>query len=152
MQEVTTSYQVTKGDQLQFEFTIQTLWSEEQVKSALDQINTDPRLRVIGHEIVAHDWKDVGVYGEYAVLLDKLIVKVEVLQNPFPVMILIAMIIGVTGLYFLSLSLDKVYLIAKGVIEGIGELPGAAKAGLSMLTLVGGALVGYLALRKYLFK
>jgi hypothetical protein len=145
MKEVTTSYQVKKGDQLQFEYTIQTLWSEDQIKSILDRVNTDPKLSVLDYEIVTHNWQDVGVYGEYGMLLDKLIVKIEVLQNPFPVMILIAMIVATGGLYFLSLTLDKIYLISESI-------PETAKAGFSYMALIGTALVGYFILRKQLFK
>jgi hypothetical protein len=145
MKEVTTSYQVKKGDQLQFEYTIQTLWSEDQIKSILDRVNTDPKLSVLDYEIVTHNWQDVGVYGEYGMLLDKLVVKIEVLQNPFPVMILIAMIVATGGLYFLSLTLDKVYLISESIPETV-------KTGLSMVTILGGVFIGYLALRGQLFK
>lgn len=140
-----TNYQVKKGDQLQFEFTIQTLWSEDQIKSILEQVNTDPKLRIIDYETVAHDWKDVGMYGEYAALLDKLIVRVEVLQNPFPVMVLIAMIIASSGIYFLSLTLDKVYLISESI-------PETAKTGLSMIMVIGAVIAGYIVLRKQLFQ
>jgi len=145
MKEVTTNYQVKKGDQLQFEFTIQTLWSEDQIKSIVERINTDPKLNVIDYEIVSHDWKDVGMYGEYATLLDKLIVRVEVLQNPFPVMVLIAMIVAMGGLYFLSLTLDKVYLLSESI-------PDTVKSGFSTLALIGGAVIGFVALRKHFFK
>lgn len=141
MKEITSNYQVKKGDQIQFEFTIQTLWSEEQIKSVLERINTDPKLRVMEYKTVAHDWRDVGMYGEYATLLDKLIVKVEVLQNPFPVMILIAMMVATAGLYFISLTLDKIYLISESI-------PETAKTGLSFLTLIGGAFAGYLILKR----
>ncbi len=145
MKEITSSYQVKKGDIIQFEFTIQTLWSEEQIKSIIDRVNTDPKLRVMDFKTVTHDWKDVGVYGEYATLLDKFVVKVEVLQNPFPVMVLIAMVVATAGLYFLSLSLDKIYLISESI-------PETAKTGLSFLGLAGSAIVGYFLLRKHLFQ
>lgn len=145
MKEVTTNYQVKKGDQLQFEYTIQTLWSEDQIKSILDRVNTDPKLRVLDYNIVSHDWQTIGVYGEYGTLLDKLIVKIEVLENPFPVMVLIALIVATSGLYFLSLTLDKVYLISESI-------PETAKTGLSMLVMLGGAFVGYLMLKKKFFQ
>jgi len=145
MKEVTTSYQVKKGDRLQFEFTIQTLWSEDQIKSIVERINTDPKLNVIDYEIVSHDWKDMGMYGEYATLLDKLIVRVEVLQNPFPVMVLIAMIVATGGIYFLSLTLDKIYLISESI-------PETAKTGLSIIIVIGAVFAGYIVLRKQLFK
>ena len=144
MKEVTTSYQVKKGDQLQFEYTIQTLWSEDQIKSILDRVNTDPKLTVLDYEIVTHNWQDVGVYGEYGALLDKLIVKIEVLQNPFPVMILIAMIVATGGLYFLSLTLDKVYLISESI-------PETAKTGLSFVMVLGAVFAGYMVLKKKFF-
>ncbi len=141
MKEVTSGYQVKKGDVLQFEYTIQTLWSEEQIKSVLERVNTDPKMKILEYKVVTHDWKDVGMYGEYAMLLDKFIVKVEVLQNPFPVMVLIAMITATAGFYFISLSLDKIYLITESI-------PETAKSGLSYLALIGGAFAGYLILKK----
>lgn len=142
MKEITTSYEVKKGDRIRFEFSIRSFWNEGQIKSALEQVNRDPKLTVIDYQVEEHTWQEIGISSW---ILDKLIVNVEVLQNPFPVMILVAMVISTIGLYFLSVTLNKVYLISESI-------PETAKTGLSMLTLFGGAFVGYFALRKYLFK
>lgn len=138
MKEITSNYEVKKGDRLSFEFSIRSFWNAGQIKSALETVNQDPKLRVLDYRIEEHTWQEIGISSW---IFDKLIVEIEVIQNPFPVMILAALIVSTVGLYFLSVTLDKMYLISESI-------PETAKTGLSMLALIGGAFAGYLILKK----
>lgn len=129
MQEITQGYEVKKGDVLELHYNILSFWTNDQIDSLCEKIEASGKMSVQDYSIEKQSaWMNDPDYGWTP--RDKLILKVEVIENPFPVLILVALIAGTAGLIFLSISLDKIYLIAKETPQALSTV------GLGLFTIL----------------
>ncbi len=118
MQEINQGFSVQKGDVIQFDYKLLSLWGQSQIISIVEKINADGRMQVLSYDVdVKNSWYS-----------DLVSFQVKVLQNPFPVLILVIAIGTIATSLFVYLSLDKIYLISR-------ELPEAATGITSTISL-----------------
>ena len=117
--EVPQSEQARIGDVFDFHYTIRGLGKQGQINGLITELDTDPRWKVI----------------EYDLQDSHLRIRVKVLQNPFPIVLVIAAIGAIgTGL-FVFLSLDKV---EKVIASPAGALTMVGLVGVGALFLLKG--------------
>lgn len=126
-QEITQNFEVQKGDIIEFDYKILSLWEADQIEAILNKVNEDGRMSVVDYEIIKNNWYS-----------DVLKVQVRILQNPFPLMILIFAIASIATSMFIYLSLSKIYLISR-------EVPGAVTGGIGAISLGVIAVIGIIA-------
>lgn len=116
--EVSQAEQARVGDVFDFFYTIRGWGKQGQINSLVNELDRDPRWEV----------------KEFALDNSSLRIRVKILQNPFPLVLVVAAIGAIgTGL-FVFLSLDKV--------EKVVASPAGA------LTMIGAVGVGILVLMK----
>ena len=128
MIEINQSYQVKKGDIIEFDYRIFSLWENSQIQAILEKINNDGKMLVLDYELSSSNFYS-----------DLLKIKVEILQNPFPVLLLVVAIAAIGTSLFIYLSLDKIYLISE-------KAPETVTAGINLLSLAllfGGGLFAF---------
>lgn len=114
--EVSQIENAIKGQIFDFHYTVSGWGKQGQIETLINKLDTDVRWKIINYT-----WND-----------PKLIIRIEIVVNPLPIIIIVAAIGAIgTGL-FCYLSLDK---IEKVVSSPIG---GAATLG---VVLLGGLLV-----------
>lgn len=119
MQEITQNFEVQKGDTIEFDYKILSLWENDQIEAILNRINEDGRMEIAGYEIVPNNWYS-----------DVLKIQIRILQNPFPLVVLVIAIASIATAIFVYLSLDKIYLISREVPEAITGGVGAISLGI----------------------
>jgi len=116
MEEVPQSYGAVVGDVLDFYYTIRGWGKQGQIESLVNDLDRDPRWEV----------------KEYDLDNSKLRIRVKVLINPLPVILIVAAIGAIgTGL-FVFLSLDKVEKVVASPMGAL-SLIGIAGAGILLL-------------------
>ena len=113
--DISQAYKTVKGDVLDLFYTVSGWGKQGQIESLVHELDQDVRWKVI-----EYDWQD-----------PKLRIRVEIVVNPLPVIIIVAAIGAIGAGLFCWLSLDKVEKI---ISDPIG---GAAIAG---IVLLGGLL------------
>jgi hypothetical protein len=76
-------------------------------------------MEIAGYEIVPNNWYS-----------DVLKIQIRILQNPFPLVVLVIAIASIATAIFVYLSLDKIYLISREVPEAITGGVGAISLGI----------------------
>ena len=91
------NYEAVKGERLELHFSILTLPVISNIQKQLitSQLAKDPHIKVLSVDYIAGD----------------LIVNVEILDNPFPLILLIGSVTAILGGWFIWASLSKVYKI-----------------------------------------
>ena len=115
--EVPQSEQARIGDVFDFLYTIRGLGKQGQINGLVTELDTDPRWQVL----------------EYDLQDSHLRIRVKVLQNPFPIILVVAAIGAIgTGL-FVYLSLDKVEKVVSSPAGAMTMLGILGVAGLFLL-------------------
>lgn len=113
--------QASIGDVFDFHYTIKGWGKQGQVESLVRKLDEDRRWKVVEYDFNPET--------------SKLRIRVEIVENPFPLIVVIAAIAAVGGGLFCWLSLDKVEKIVSHPLGG-----------LMMLGVIAG---GIIALRKF---
>ncbi len=100
--EVPQSYEVRKGDLLDFHYAVSGWCKQAKIESLVHKLDEDPRWAVKEFE-----------YDEEK---GKLRIRAEVIENPFPVIIIIAAIGAIGAGLFAWLSLDKIEKITSSPV------------------------------------
>jgi len=115
--EVPQSEQAKIGDVFDFFYTITGFGKQGQINGLVTELDTDPRWQVV----------------EYDLQDSHLRIRVKVLQNPFPIILVVAAIGAIgTGL-FVYLSLDKVEKVVASPAGALTMLGVLGVAGLFLL-------------------
>ncbi len=126
MQEINQGFSVQKGDVIQFDYKLLCLWEQSQIKSIVEKINADGRMQVLSYNVdVKNSWYS-----------DLVSFQVKVLQNPFPVLILVLAIGAIATSLFIYLSLDKVYLLSREVPGATANITSTISLGLIAVIVV----------------
>jgi hypothetical protein len=119
-QEITQGFQVQIGDVIQFDYSLVCLWEQSQIESIVEKINADGRMQVISYNVdVKNSWYS-----------DLVSFQVKVLQNPFPVLILVMAIGAIATSLFVYLSLNKIFLISREVPQAVTGITSTVSLGL----------------------
>lgn len=117
--EISQDYEVKVGDKLEMNFQILSIFTDAQVNYLINKVNEDGKVRVDNYRVENHSF-----------FSDILIIEATVVQNPFPLALILIAITSIAGGLFIYLSLQKVYLIAT-------EAPlAAASVGIGFLAAV----------------
>lgn len=117
--EVSQSEQARIGDVFDFFYTIRGIGKQGQINGLVSELDKDTRWKVL----------------EYDLQDNRLRLRLKVLQNPFPIVLVVAAIGAIgTGL-FVFLSLDKV---EKVVASPAGALTMVGTVGVGVLILLRG--------------
>jgi len=116
--EVPQSYEARIGDVFDFHYTVSGWCKESKIASLCHELDEDKRWAVTEYD-----------YDEKT---GKLRIRVEIVENPFPLILIVAVIGVIGGGLFAWLSLDKVEKITARPIVGLSML-GAVAAGLMVL-------------------
>jgi len=120
MQEITQGFQVQIGDVIQFDYSLICLWEQSQIESIVEKINADGRMQVLSYNVdVKNSWYS-----------DLVSFQVKVLQNPFPVLILVMAIGAIGTSLFVYLSLNKIFLISREVPQAMTGITSTVSLGL----------------------
>jgi len=122
LMEVSESYQARKGDLLDFHYTVSGWCKQGKIESLVYELDQDKRWRVAEFE-----------YDEPK---GKLRIRVEIMQNPLPVIVIIAVIGAIGAGLFAWLSLDKIDKITTSPVGAAIGLGTVAAAVLGMWALV----------------
>jgi len=121
--EVPQSEQARIGDVFDFLYTIRGIGKQGQINGLVSELDKDARWQVV----------------EYDLQDSRLRIRVKVLQNPFPIILVVAAIGAIgTGL-FVFLSLDKV---EKVIASPAGALTMLGIVGVGVLFLIKGVKRG----------
>ncbi|NVM23392.1 MAG: hypothetical protein HWN68_16605 [Desulfobacterales bacterium] len=119
--EVPESYQARIGDRFDFHYSVSGFGKRGQIESLVREADKDPRWKVEQYE-----------YDENT---GKLRLRFKIIQNPLPLIIIVAAIGGIGIGLFAWLSLDKVEKIVSDPIGGLAVL-GTVIGGLMVLRKV----------------
>jgi hypothetical protein len=96
------------------------LWEQSQIESIVEKINADGRMQVLSYNVdVKNSWYS-----------DLVSFQVKVLQNPFPVLILVMAIGAIGTSLFVYLSLNKIFLISREVPQAMTGITSTVSLGL----------------------
>ena len=116
--EIPQSHEVRIGDKLDLHYTVSGWAKRGKIESLVHKVDQDPRWMIREFEYN----EDTG----------KLRLRVEIMQNPFPVVVVIVAVAAVGAGLFAWLSLDKVEMIVSKPFMGLTML-GAVAGGLYFL-------------------
>lgn len=102
MKEIPQSFQLKTGDRIELHYKVLSIFEDAQINYLLSNINEDGRMIVEDYELVNSTWYS-----------DILKIKIRVVSNPFPLVVLILAIGSIATSIFVYLSFDKAYLIAR---------------------------------------
>lgn len=111
MKEISKNFELKKDDRIQLHYKILSVFENTQINYLLSNINEDGRMIVEDYSLENSTWYS-----------DRLIINLRIINNPFPLTILILAIGSIATSIFLYLSFDKAYLIAREapeVVEGV---------------------------------
>lgn len=135
--QIDQSFQVQTGDQIELYFNILSLFEQSQMDSLMEQISSDPRFDLYDYEIINKNWYS-----------DTLLLKVKIIQNPFPLLAIVIAIATVGTSVFLYLTFSKAELISRTLgTEGAGSIASTMKnISIGILLVIG--IGAYLLLRR----
>lgn len=121
--EIPESTEAKVGDIFDLYYSVSGWWTKGKVESLVYRIDQDPRWK-----ITRYDYDEPN---------DKLRLRVEIVANPFPIVVVVAAIgVAAAGL-FAWLSLDKIEKITTSPVGAAMGLGTVAAAVLGMWALVG---------------
>ena len=123
-------YLLKKGDLIEMQFKILSIFENWQIDSIIEKLKEDPRWIITDYELVNSTWYS-----------DRLHVKLKILQNPFPLLLVIVAVSSIAVSAFIYLSFDKAELIME-------ELPETTKFGLGLFIIILIATAGYIFIKK----
>ena len=130
MKLISRDYLLKKGDLIEMQFRILSIFQDWQIDSIIEKLKEDPRWIVIDYELVNSTWYS-----------DRLHVKLKILQNPFPLLLIIVAVSSIAVSTFIYLSFDKAELIME-------ELPETTKFGIGLFIIILIAAAGYIFIKK----
>ena len=130
MKLINQDYLLKKGDLIEMQFRILSIFQNWQIDSIIEKLKEDPRWIVIDYELVNSTWYS-----------DRLHVKLKILQNPFPLLLVIVAVSSIAVSAFIYLSFDKAELIAE-------EIPETTKFGIGLFIIILSVIAGYMFIKK----
>ena len=124
------NYLLKKGDLIEMQFRILSIFQDWQIDSIIEKLKEDPRWIITDYELVNSTWYS-----------DRLHVKLKILQNPFPLLLVIVAVSSIAVSAFIYLSFDKAELIAE-------EIPETTKFGIGLFIIILIAIAGYIFIKK----
>ena len=114
--EVSQAYEAKKGEIFDFHYTVRGWGKQGQIESLVRKLDEDPRWKVIQFE-----------YKNSSLRL-----RVKVIENPLPLVLILVAITAIGGGLFCWLSLDKIEKVVSDPIGGLAIL-GTVVGGLMLL-------------------
>lgn len=116
--EVPESHEAKIGDVFDLHYSVSGWCKRSKIESLVHEVDVDPRWAITQYE-----------YNEET---GKLRIRAKIVQNPFPIMVLIVSVAAVGAGLFAWLSLDKVEKIVADPVIGLSVL-GAVVGGLLLI-------------------
>ena len=130
MKLISRDYLLKKGDLIEMQFRILSIFQDWQIDNIIEKLKEDPRWVVTDYELVNSTWYS-----------DRLHVKLKILQNPFPLLLVIVAVSSIAVSAFIYLSFDKAELIME-------EIPETTKFGIGLFIIILAGIAGYIFIKK----
>jgi len=129
MKEISTNFELKTKDLIELHYRILSVFENVQIDYLINNISQDGRMIVEDYQLERSNWYS-----------DILKIRIRIIDNPFPLALIVATIGAIATSIFVYLSFQKAYLISR-------EAPEVLSAGVSTFA-IGLVIVGAFLLLK----